>query len=571
MANDRVTAYCHRILNGEEPAGHLEKLACKRHLADMARAEDPAFPYRFDVERAAHIIQFAETLTILEGYERKPLRLFPFQAFILGSLNGWVRKNNGYRRFRSSYIQLGRQNGKSLLNGIMNAYYGNFSGYQYGQIYCVATKKDQAKIVYNETVKFIRADPELEELFKIKEYTSEIECLLTHSLIKALSKDTSSIDGFRPLLGIVDEYHAHKTNQMYKLLEGGQKRMAESLISVITTAGFDLDRPCHEMYEDCVGVLEGVFSMDSRFIFITQMDEEDDWWSVEGLLKANKSLIGEDEMIRNTMEIGEAARRKPNSRDYIDYVTKQLNIWLEFSDDQYIAAKDWKKGATDLTLENFRGQHCVVGLDLSSGGDMTAFVLIVPFTDEGVKKYFLHAQSYIPRKKVEEHIKSDLAPYDLWIRNGLLTATATNDGVKNDYHFILAELEALAKKYDLTIDLIGYDPHNADAFLVDLEEIADCVEIYQGPRYICDATEDFQLEVKAGHVLYNRNSELLTWSVTNAKVIRNANGEMKIDKFKRGKRIDPVDAAIDGHKLIFKQEKSFDMESATQKYLERFG
>ncbi|MDA6141386.1 terminase large subunit, partial [Escherichia coli] len=113
--------------------------------------------------------------------------------------------------------------------------------YKYAQIYCTATKSDQAKIVFNEIVKFIQADEDLEELFKVKEYESTIISLLTHSTVKALGRDTKSIDGFRPYLGIVDEYHAHKDNQMYKLLEGGTGKLKQSLISVITTAGFDLN------------------------------------------------------------------------------------------------------------------------------------------------------------------------------------------------------------------------------------------------------------------------------------------------------------------------------------------
>lgn len=97
-------------------------------------------------------------------------------------------------------------------------------------------KKDQSLIVFNEIVKFIRSDPDLDECFNIHEHNSTIDCLLTHSKIKALSGDTKSIDGFRPYLGIVDEYHAHKNDQMYKLLEGGIKKMKSALISVITTA-----------------------------------------------------------------------------------------------------------------------------------------------------------------------------------------------------------------------------------------------------------------------------------------------------------------------------------------------
>ena len=183
------------------------------------------------------IINFAEELTIAEGDEQENVTAYPFQCFILGSLNGWRTKEKGHRRFRTSYVQLGRQNGKSFINGILACYYGNFDGYKYGKIFCTATKQDQANIVFDEIVKFINSDEDLSEWFKVHEHNHTIDCLCTHSEIKALSGDTKSLDGHRAYLGIVDEYHAHKTNQMYKLLEGGIKKLKSALISVITTAG----------------------------------------------------------------------------------------------------------------------------------------------------------------------------------------------------------------------------------------------------------------------------------------------------------------------------------------------
>lgn len=567
---DRVTQYCYDVLDGKIIAGKDVELACKRHLDDLEKSKLAPYKYRFDLDKSLDIINFAETLIIAEGEEQTQVTLYPFQAFILGSLNGWVTKEGGYRRFRTSYIQIGRQNGKSFLNGILAAYYGNFDNYKYGQIYCVATKKDQAKIVFNEVVKFIEADSDLAELFKVKDYESTIECKLTNSTIKALSKDTKSIDGFRPLLGIVDEYHAHPTNQMYKLLEGGIKKMKQALISIITTAGFDLNTPCYKQYEYCKGILEGIYTNDTQFVFITQMNEDDDIWDPKNWIKANPTLQYDPIALENMIPISHQVREMGGD-DLRDFLTKQLNIWVQFTDDQYIKLDDWKKGACDLTLEDFRGYECKGGLDLSSGGDLTSFTLEFIFEKDGVKKYFIHSHSFIPKNRVMEHIKTDKAPYDMWIKEGLLTVTETNDGIKTDYKFILKELRRLIETYDLKITQIGYDPHNADTFLTDLEDICpDCVEIYQSHKYLNDATEDFRLEVQAGNILYNRKNELLTWSIVNAKTVSNGFGEIKIDKDKRQKRIDPVDSAIDAHKLMFKIVLPTNINKSVERYLEMF-
>ena len=196
MTTDRTTQYALDVLADKIVAGDLVKAACQRHIDDMKAAEAAPYRYYFDVEEAERIIDFAETLTIAEGEEEQPVTAYPFQCFILGSLNGWRTKDGHHRRFRTSYIQLGRQNGKSFLNGILAAYYGNFDKYKYGQVYCTATKKDQAMIVFNEIVKFINSDSDLSECFKIHEHNSTIDCKITHSKIKALSGDTKSIDGF---------------------------------------------------------------------------------------------------------------------------------------------------------------------------------------------------------------------------------------------------------------------------------------------------------------------------------------------------------------------------------------
>ena len=123
----------------------------------------------------------------------------------------------------------------------------------------------------------------------------------------------------------------------------------------------------------------------------------------------------------------------------------------------------------------------------------------------------------------------------------------------------------------MKVDQIGYDPHNADTFLSDLEEIADCIEIYQTHRFLNDVTVDFKLEVKARNVEYNRENELLSWSVVNAKTVSNSNGEIKIDKDRTQKRIDPVDAIIDAHKLCFKSERLIDYSQMTDDYLDMMG
>lgn len=569
MATDRTTQYAQEVLAGKITAGELVKLACKRHLEDIEKSRLTPYRYYFDVEQAERLIDFAEMLTIAEGEEETEVECYPFQCFILGSLNGWRTKEGNHRRFRTSYVQIGRQNGKSFLNGILASYYGNFDKYRYGQIYCTATKRDQV-IAFNEIVKFINSDGELSECFKVHEHNGTIDCLLTKSKIKALSGDTKSTDGLRPYLGIVDEYHAHKDDQMYKLLEGGIKKLKSALISVITTAGFDLNAPCYALYEYCVKVLKGTVANDSQFIYIAQMDETDDMWLPENWVKANPLLEYDPDALRNMEPIADTAKEM-GGETLRDFIVKQLNMWIQWTNDVYI--KDmgaWNRAAVRKGLEDFRGQKCYVGLDLSSGGDLTSLAFVFPFMRDGEKRYFVHTHSFIPKMRVQEHIKTDRAPYDLWIREGLITVTETMGGIKTDYKYILAYLQKAVEQYELEVQWLCYDSHNASAFLADLEALGyESISIVQSAKSLNDATVDFRLELLAGHVEHDGNGAM-KWSIANARTTSNSFGEIKIDKDTRTERIDIIDAIIDAWTMAMKGEVKVDYNASALEWLEMY-
>ena len=563
---DRVTQFAEDVVSGrlDRIVGKTEIQCCRRHLRDLERAGTPEFPFVFDEDRANEIIDFAESLTLAEGDEPQPLMLYGFQDFIFGSWHAWVQKNTRRRRFRTSYVRVARQNGKSIGNAVPALYYGNFAGYQYPQIYTAATKELQAKIVLNECIKFINSDRELSGtrtktgLFTVKEYASKIECNLTHGVIRALGRDTESIDGFRPYFASVDEYHKHKTNQMYKLLVDGDKKMLECLVSAITTAGFNLNCPCKELDDYCHNILAGVVDDETQFIYIAELDKEDligdGIWNEENWQKANP--LWTDVTLDNLRSDAIKARQM-GGEELRNFMTKSLNIWVQLTDTEYIVPEQWAECASDTTLEDMRGRECYLGLDLSSGGDLTSGALDFPMDIKGEKMFFVDSHSFMPEKRLAEHIKTDRAPYDMWVREELITLTQTLGGVKTDYKYIIAYYKKLIADYDLKLLGIAYDPHNADAFLSDLEEFGvDCTSITQSARSLNDATVDFKLLVEGKQVFYDKRNKLLTWSFVNAQTTSNSFGEINIDKDLTVKRIDPCDAVIDAHKLALAGEST---------------
>ena len=571
---DRVTRHARAVVSGQRKAGELHKLACKRHLQDLDRQNSTDFPYIWRPEAADEVLQYAETLTVAEGDEPRPVKLLEEQAFDIGCTFGWYRTANNKRRFRRRYKSMGRQNGKTFENGIMGTYIAGFGGYNYGKLFTVATKKRQARLAWEDMQKFITIDPDLNEYFVVKDYKSLIEALETHCTIEALSKEAGLDDGFRSIYSSIDEIHQHKDNKIYKALYNGTRALPETLVSMITTRGDRLNSFCKEMDDYAVKILKGLATAEDFFVDIYCLDPDDDIWNPDNWIKANPFICAPgNEALFEVLKQDAQTARDMGGADLRDFLTKALNMWVENTDDAFINTEKWKKCGSDRTLEDFRGRTCWVGLDLSSGGDLTTLALEFEEPDD---RFYIWSHSFMPRGRLEEHIETDLAPYDLWVEMELITVTGGATDYKNDYKFIIKQLAELVETYDLKIAAIGIDPHNADGILADLEAFgAPVVIITQSARALNDATVDIQLLVKSESIEYNRNNELLTWSFINARTVRNSFDEVKVDKRpgQQYKRIDPVDAAIDAHAVRIKArpEEQVDVESELTNYLDMMG
>ena len=570
---DRVTEYAHKVASGKVVAGELHVLACKRHLNDLKRQRTDDFPYYYDPAKAMEIIDYAETLTIAEGSEPRPVKLIDSQAFDLGCTFGWFKVSNNKRRFRRRYKSMARQNGKTFENGIMGTYIAGFGGYNYGKLFTAATKKRQSRLAWEEMSKFITVDPDLNEYFEVKDYKSVIEALATHCTIEALSREGGLEDGFRAIYASVDEIHQHKDNKIYKALYNGTRALDETLVSMITTRGDKLNSFCKEMDDYAIKILRGLATAEDFFIDIYCLDPKDDIWDPKNWVKANPFICAPgNEAKFETLKTDAQTAKDMGGADLRDFLTKSLNMWVQNTDDQFIHAEKWQKCGSLRTLENFRGRECWVGLDLSSGGDLTTFALEFPDGD----KYYFYSHSFMPRGRLEEHIETDLAPYDLWVSMELITVTGGSTEFKNDYGFIIQELARLRNEYDLKFLGIGVDPHNFDGIRPDLEAFGcPVVIIVQSCKSLNDATVDIQLLCKSEKLEYNQFNELLTWSFLNAMIVRNSFDEIKVDKKpgQRYKRIDPVDACIDAHACMLKNKTAevVDVESELDKYLKAMG
>lgn len=559
--NDAVTQYALKVVNKKIIVGIPVIQACKRHLKDLKRQGTKKFPYIFKSEKAEHLFRFFSYLKHVKGeVAGQNIILVDFQQFIIGSIFGWVHKNTGYRRYKKAYIQVGRKNAKSELSGGISDYMAGFDGEIGAQVYATATKKEQAKIVWNFAKKMIKNSPDLKKRFRIRESTLEIFHLKTDSIIRPLGKDTDTIDGFDPHLGNIDEYHAHKTNEMYNVLVSGMGLQTQGLLLIITTAGFLLNGPCHKEYEYCKKILNNTVENDEYFVYIAELDKDDDVKKPKNWYKANPLMYYVPRMMSYLKGELKAALEDPDKMR--NFMTKNMNIWVEFKAEGYMEISRWKRCKTDI-IPDLVGKDCYIGVDLSSKIDLASVGFEFPLNIDGVVKYAVKGHSFIPEETLERKRKTDKAPYDFWIKSGWMSVVP---GAVIDDRNIIEYIYNEVDKNGWNVKEACFDPWSARQFGNVIQERFIPVEIIQGPKTLSEPTKHFRESIYQKRI-FHEDDPVLNYAVSNAITIADNNGNIKLDKKRSTEKVDPLAAIINAHvramtnefikKSIYEERASF--------------
>lgn len=551
---NRLIRYATDCISGKIISCKKHKQACSRFLRDVKREESGEASFYWDDQEAQKIIKWFSLLRHSKGVlAGKPIKLTDWQQFHLCQLYGWRRKEDGYKRFKKSFIEVARKNAKSQEEAGVALYEisvqatKNKEVYEY---YTAGVKRDQSKIVFEEAKLMLNGSP-LRKKFKLT--NNAITHVKTGSYIKALSKeDGKTGDGTNPAGLIVDEYHQHKTTEFLDLGLGSNTK--ESLLMIITTAGMDLTYPCYtQEYDYCSKVLDSNIDVenDTYLIDIMEIDSGDDISDEENWKKANPirmSYPAGREKIRGDYEIAKVIPEK-----MIAFLTKMLNMWVQQKENGYMNMEKWKKCEVKKLPIDIKGKPVYVGFDMSSKIDLTSVAFVIPYrngkldqTGREITEYIVLSHSFIPnQEKLMERVFKDKVPYDAWEREGFITVT--NSEIV-DQNVVMDYVLNFCKENELDIQTLCFDPANASKIMIDLSNEGYIVEeVYQSHKSLNEATEGFREEVYMGTVCYLYNP-VLNYSMSNA-VIRKNNGLIKIDKDATSKKIDPVDATLCGYKL----------------------
>ncbi len=619
-----ATQYALDAIERKRVVGNWERLSCLRHLHDLARAgqlsdsltlrvavatgqdppkPDPDFPWIFDDAQASFVaIDWFSHLVHIEGRcVGQPIRLIDAHVFDLSCIFGWVSRTEiitrtngrkvGVRRFRKAFVTEGRKNAKTTRGAGVGLYMMIGDMEENPAVYCTAVDRKQARVLYNQAKRMAEKSPDIRSRLQIGKY--EMSHRTRGGEMTAFSGEVKNKDAFNPTCAFVDEYHAHPTSEIYDLISSAKGQRAQPLMIIITTAGNDVESPCHAEYEFCKLIADGKAGAggDRYFVMIRELDKDDDIHDPVNWTKANPLLMSDPIMRRELQDMHDEAFSSNDPRKVRTFKVKNLNIWVHGNEHSYMGdymiatgneKSKWDQCAVtrEKFLELTRGMLCVVGVDMSKRIDLTALAYVFALPGERVA---ICAHGFMPADGIKRHEKTDKVPYKDWARDGWLTIT---EGAVTDYDVLedqieivdngrrlrelvkeiellkgvplteeelgLIKVRLLAKHYAAVngwqVHSICYDPYDATHFKNNMDKKGyKTIEVRQWMAMLNEPTKLFR-ELAAGGKLIHDGSPLLGWCVGNAREITNTKENVMISKkyATDTKRVDLLAASIDG-------------------------
>lgn len=542
---------------GRIPACKWTVAACVRFLADLERQGTPGFPYRLSEPAAEDVADFIEQLPHIKGRWTTPrLKLEGWQCFVFVNVWGWLHVDTGFRRFRTAYIEVPRKNGKSTPTAGAGLYMLAADNEDGAECYSAATTRDQAKIVFGVAKEMARRAEGLRRAFAVSVNAHNLHVLPTASKFEPLSSDAHSLDGLNVHFAAVDELHAHKTREVFDVLETATGSRAQPLLWLITTAGTNRAGICYEQrtyltkilnralgeWEENDYRLEGGSAEDETFFgCIWSIDDDDDWTDPASWAKANPNLgvsVFLDDLERKCRK----AMEMPSAVN--NFLTKHLNVWVN-ADTAWMDMRAWDRaGDSSLSLDDFEGEEAFIGIDIASSRDIAAKMRVferrveVEKGGETVEErhFYAFGSYYLPEDTAEGSANSQYAG---WARAERLILT---DGNVIDYDVIEADLLADAERFD--VREVPYDPWQAKQ-LAQRMTAAGLTMVEMRPTVANFSAPMKQLEalVLSGR-FHHGGDPVLAWMVSNVVAHYDAKDNIYPNKERPENKIDGVVALL---------------------------
>ncbi|WP_313413149.1 terminase TerL endonuclease subunit [Sedimentibacter sp.] len=501
--------------------------------------------YFYSPQRANHILEFAENYCKHSKgkFGGQPVVLELWEKAHLATVFGFI-DINGNRKYRKSKLIVGKKNGKSLLASIVGLYMQVGDGEPGPEVYAVATKRDQAKIIWQEAKRMVRKSKSL--LKRIRTLVAELLSDFNDGVFKPLASDSDTLDGLNIHCALMDEIHQWKNGKaLYDIIADGVSAREQPLIYITSTAGTIREDIYDTEYEDSERIINGYFDPDGyhdeeTISFIYELDNRKEWTDPKCWKKANPGL--------GTIKNLETLRRKvekaiKNPALVKNLICKEFNI-RETSSESWLTFEQLNNTAT-YELSKLKPRYCIGGLDLSNTTDLTCATIIfkVPY-DETL---YVKQMYWLPADLLEQRVIEDKIPYDIWLEQGLLRVS---EGNKINYKDVTNWFLEVQNDLDIYVYKIGYDSWNSQ-YIVDELQINFGKEstepVIQGKKTMSSPMKSFAADLEAKKINYN-NNPILKWNLSNAAIDVDKNDNISLVKTSnQRRRIDGVASLLDAY------------------------
>ena len=538
IAHNWVLAYWEAIEKGEVVSRKVKTVY--ERLAH--RIQHPSGRWIFDNNKAEHAIYFIETYCkhFKGRFGGKPFLLELWQKAFVSAIFGFVDKDTGFRQYTEAILIVARKNGKSSLSAAIGLYLMVADGEPGAEIYSAATKKDQAKIIWNAAKKMVKKSGTLSKL--IKSLVAEMVAEKYDAVFKPLAADSDSLDGLDVHGGLIDELHAIKDRNLYDVIVDGNSARDQPLILITSTAGTVRENIFDEKYDNASKQIDGIegFEDERTLCIIYELDKRDEWKDPECWKKANPGLgtIKNLDAFTNKVKQVKADRRKLKNLLCKDFNIRETSneTWLEYHELNNEAA---------FSLAKLKPKYGIGGVDFSKTTDLTAAKII--FMVKGDLNIYVLQMYWLPEDILEQRAEEDQIPYVIWKERGYLRTTPGN---KIDARYIKDWFVEMQREHKIYLPWIGYDSWGAKYWVDDMAGYFGknaMVEIRQGKKTLSAPMHSLHADFTAKRVIYN-NNPIDKWCLSNTVVDVDKNGNIQPDKGRnQRKRIDGTGALLNAY------------------------
>lgn len=544
LAYNPVLEYWEKIQCGEITVSNKVYRTYKKVVEDIHNPGE----YFYNNKRANHILEFAENYCRHSKgkFGGKPVRLELWEKAHLATVFGFT-DIEGNRKYRESILIVGKKNGKSLLASIVGLYMLTADGEMGPEVYAVATKKDQSKIIWLESKRMVRKSPALSK--RVRSLVAELDSDFNDGVFKPLASDSDTLDGLNIHCVLMDEIHQWKQGKaLYDIMADGVSAREQPLVYITSTAGTIREDIYDQKYDEAEMVINGYDDpegyKDEHFIaFIYELDSRKEWTNEACWQKANPGLgtIKNRQTLKDKVE-----KAKKNPLLVKNLLCKEFNI-RETSSEAWLTFEQANNTET-YDLKKLKPRYGIGGVDLSSTTDLTAAKVLFKVPND--ERIYVLSMYWMPEDLVEKRTLEDKIPYDVWIEKGYVR---TCRGNKISYRDVKAWFVEIQEQYDIYLSMIGYDSWSAAYFVEDMQDYfgkVTMVPVIQGKKTLSQPMKNLGADLESNLIVYN-NNPVDKWCLCNTAVDIDKNDNIQPIKTSNARRrIDGTAALLDAYVVL---------------------